>query len=431
MSEDRHEAQKICLQLSNSPVAPGSYSHIINVGTNEMLDVLEEKYFKDALAMGISCFKYVQGYYGSGKTQFINSLAARAWRQNIVTSIVDIGHDCPFNSPLAIYKAITSSFLPPPERGKDPGVEKGLEVLIDYWIKDRLKKYGISEGQEVNPQIKAPIEKIFSDVFLGARDTQAAIGINALGRAFLDIECGAHPSTTEHELISWMRGESIRSKGLRISYGLSEPASDANAFNRLMTIITYLRRRLGFRGFLIAFDEGTRTASFRRGSTKQKQAIENMLTLINKNTDGEFSGVMFLYAATPDFRSEVISKYVALNDRIGDISFSPGRPMVPFIDLDDLDTENIIRQIGNKLLDLFSMAYSVVWNMGLQKNNIESFLNAEKSTFGFGPEIRRAFVYHFCIYLNMMITNINMQKALSPQDAMDIVRSNRLPQIGE
>ena len=105
--------------------------------------------------------------------------------------------------------------------------------------------------------------------------------------------------------------------------------------------------------------------------------------------------------------------------------------MVPFIDLDDLDTENIIRQIGNKLLDLFSMAYSVVWNMGLQKNNIESFLNAEKSTFGFGPEIRRAFVYHFCIYLNMMITNINMQKALSPQDAMDIVRSNRLPQIGE
>jgi len=72
-------------------------------------------------------------------------------------------------------------------------------------------------------------------------------------------------------------------------------------------VIAFLRSRMGYQGFLIAFDEGTRHISFRRGSIKQKQSTQNLLTMINQNADGEFGGVMFLYAATPDFRSEVIS----------------------------------------------------------------------------------------------------------------------------
>jgi len=430
MFQDKVEAQRICKQLLSAPVAPGAYSHFINVGTNEMLDILESEYLKETLSDGISCFKYVQGYYGSGKTQLIHSLAARAWRQDIVTSIVDIGQDCPFNSPLAIYKAVISSFLPSPDMGKEPGTEKGIEVLIYYWIRRQLSKYGVSEGQEVSPQVRILLERVFSEIFLGARDVQTAIGLNALGKVFLDLAGGAQLSVTDNELISWMRGDNIRSKGLKDSFGLSEPANEANAFNRLMTIISYLRKRLGFRGFFIAFDEGTRTASFRRGSTKQKQAIENMLTLINKNKEGEFSGVMFLYAATPDFRSEVINKYVALNDRIGDMSFSPGRPMVPFIDLDALDTDDIIRQMGNKLLEVFSTAYDVTWDMDIQEKNIESFLASEKTTFGVGSEIRRAFVYHFCIYLHLVTQN-RIQRLLNLDEAEDLISNYGLPKIQE
>lgn len=428
---DRIEAQIVCKQLLNTPMAPGAYSHLINVGTNNMLDILETNYFKETLAEGISCFKYVQGYYGSGKTQFIHSLAARAWENDIVTSIVDIGHDCPFNSPLAIYKAVVSSFLPPPERGKEPSTEKGIEVLINYWINKRLREYGITNGQAVDPQVKTLIDKIFSELFLGARDVQAAAGIRALGRTFLDMACGAEFSVTFQEIISWMRGDNIRSKALKDSYGISEPANEANAFNRLMTIISFLRKRLGFKGFFIAFDEGTRTASFRRGSIKQKQAIENMLTLINKNKEGEFSGIMFLYAATPDFRSDVISKYVALNDRIGDISFSPGRPMIPFIDLDDLNTEDIIRQMGDKLVGLFSIAYDRKFDGNRQKTNVECLLDAEKNTFGFGSEIRRAFVYHFCILLKNFVDGAQPERAITSQEAIEFVRNHRLPSVEE
>ena len=167
-------------------------------------------------------------------------------------------------------------------------------------------------------------------------DTQAASAISALGMRLVDHQCGAAFSSFDTELIHWLRGENIRSRGLREEFTLHEPVRDETAFRRLKTIIKFLRTRLGCRGFLIAFDEGTRTASFRRGTVGQRQAIENMLTMINENAEGEFGGVMFLYAATPDFRSEVIQRYTALNDRIGTVPFRPGRPMTPLIELEAL-----------------------------------------------------------------------------------------------
>jgi hypothetical protein len=39
------------------------------------------------------------------------------------------------------------------------------------------------------------------------------------------------------------------------------------------------------------------------------QAIENMLTMINQNNDGEFGGVMFMSAATPDCRTESLRSF--------------------------------------------------------------------------------------------------------------------------
>jgi hypothetical protein len=186
----------------------------------------------------------------------------------------------------------------------------------------------------------------------------------------------------------------------------------------------FMTKRMGMKGILIAFDEGTRTVSFRRGSVKQKQAIENLLTMINDGADGKFPGVMFLYAATPDFRNEVIQKYPALNDRIGNIAFKPGSPMVPFIDLDSLDTRSIVREIGARLLEVFSIASGVEWKQQIQKNNIERLMMAEEKSYGMGSEIRRSFVYHFCIFLGHQIKE---QFELSDKDAEAFILDHQLP----
>jgi len=333
----RISAKKIRSQLMNFAVAPGQYAHFINAGTDEILSILENEYFKEELPEGISCFKYLEGDYGSGKTQFIHSLAERARTNDIVTSIVNIGQECPFNSQASIYKAIMASFLPPSQDEKNATDAKGIEILIHSWIINKLHELGWTTGQEVSDMARQQVEKSFTQNWLGAPDTQMAFALRGLGKRLLAQVCDAQDSILDNELISWVRGDKIRSPNLKNEYSLHEPVRDETAFTRLKTVIEFLRTRLGFKGFFVAFDEGTRTNTFRRGSVKQKQAIENMLTMINENAEGQFGGVMFMYSATPDFRSDVIQNYPALFDRIGSVAFVPGRPMTPLIALESLN----------------------------------------------------------------------------------------------
>jgi hypothetical protein len=421
----RVNAKRIRAKLMSSPVAPGGYSPFINAGTKEILSILEENYFKEDLVEGLSCFKYLEGDYGSGKTQFIHSLAERADHNQIVSAIINIGQECPFNSPLAIFKSIMAAFVSPRSSDAEISDEKGIEVLLRAWITSSLRELGWCFGQEVPDMARRQIEQNFNKIWLSPPDQQMAYALLALGKRILDWECGAQESVTDRDLRAWVRGENIRSRALREEYGLHEPARDETAFKRLKTVIRFLRTRLGFRGFFIAFDEGTRTASFRRGSVKQKQAIENMLTMINENAEGEFGGVMFLYAATPDFRSEIIQNYQALYDRIGPTAFVSGRPMTPLIELQSLNSDKVIREIGQNLMLVFSRAEDIELSEGLQLQNMDALIQALKNIEYFESVPPRHFVYHCCHLLEQQLNN---QILLSIDEAEEFVRSHTLPE---
>ena len=94
---DKSDAKRLIQKLLNAPIAPGRDSYFINVGTEPIINALDQNYFRGDLADGIGCFKYLEGDYGSGKTQFINSLAQRAGENDVVTAIVTVGAECPFN----------------------------------------------------------------------------------------------------------------------------------------------------------------------------------------------------------------------------------------------------------------------------------------------------------------------------------------------
>lgn len=421
----RSYAKYIRNKLMNFAVAPGQYAHFINAGTDDILTILEQEYFQEELVEGISCFKYLEGDYGSGKTQFIHSLAERARNNDIVSSIVDIGQECPFNSQLSIFNAIMASFVALSADGPIASEGKGIEILLRIWITNKLRALGWSSGQEVPDMARQQVEKPFTKIWLGAPDTQMASALMGLGKRLLDMESGAQDSGLDRDLIAWVRGDKIRSKNLREVYSLHEPARDETAFKRLKTAIEFLRTRLGFKGFFIAFDEGRRTNTFRRGSVKRGQAIENMLTMIN-DAGGEFGGVMFLYAATPDFRSDVIQSYRALFDRIGSVAFVPGRPMTPLITLESLNTEKVIREIGEKLLVVFSKADGIVWDQEIQSQNIETLIQGIKNVEYFEEDAvpPRIFVYQFCRLLDQQKFE---QKNISVEDAQTFVQTHVIP----
>jgi hypothetical protein len=419
----RGDALRLIKNLMNAPIAPGRYSHFINAGTDYILEALDHNYFRGELAEGIGCFKYLEGDYGSGKTQFINSLAQRASEQNIVTALVTVSNECPFNSPAAIYSAIMEAFTPQADLQQDA---KGIDVLIDNWIVQRIRALGAEPGADVPEIVQRQIEQQISGLWKGAPDQQMASALGELSKRLLKMNCGASASHMDSELISWVKGDNIRSSMLK-QIGLYEPVRDDNAFRRLKTAIAFLRSRMGYKGFLIAFDEGTRTSSFRRGSVKQKQAIENLLTMINENAEGQFGGVMFVYAATPDFRSEVITNYRALQDRIGTKAFSKGSPMVPLINLEDANSEEVILSIGENLLVVFAKAYGVEWDSNVQMSNMRAIISAQKGVLYETPK-PRFFVYQYCRFLESQRTE---QRAISAQEATGFVGNNEPPQEGD
>jgi hypothetical protein len=419
----RGDAHRLVKTLLNAPIAPGRYSHFINAGTEHILDALDQNYFRGELADGIGCFKYLEGHYGSGKTQFINSLAQRASEQNVVTALVTVGNECPFNSPAAIFTAIMECFSPPAESQRE---EKGIEVLVDSWIARRIRQLGAEPGNDVPEIFQRQIEQQIGGLWKGAPDPQMAAALMALSQRFLKTNCGAKEAVADSELISWIRGGNVRSSALK-NLGLFEPVRDENAFRRLKTVVAFLRSRMGYRGFLIAFDEGTRTSSFRRGSAKQKQAIENLLTMINQNAEGEFGGVMFLYAATPDFRDDVIKNYTALQDRIGTKTFSKGSPQVPLINIDEANSEEVLLSIGENLLSVFSKAYGVTWDKAVQTANMKAIVAAQKAN-RFETPTPRFFVYQYCRFLE---GQREAQRSISAEQASDFVNNNELPLEGD
>src|SRR6266542_235060 len=239
------QARRIKSQLMNSPVAPGGLSSVINVGTDAILNVLEERYFLRDLADGISCFKYVEGDYGSGKTQFINCLTKRAHKQNIATSVVSIGQECPFSSPLAIFRNVMVSFVPP-DADEHIFEGHGIESLFQSYVRAELRKLGITPGDSVPDNVRHQIERPFASAWVGAPDAQMAGALAGLGKVLTGIECGAAVAVADQELMQWVRGDSVRSNNLKQRYGLYEPARDETAFRRLKTVVNFLRERLNY-----------------------------------------------------------------------------------------------------------------------------------------------------------------------------------------
>ena len=154
------------------------------------------------------------------------------------------------------------SMVPALAPGDESGESKGIELLLNRWIERQFREAGVSEGEFVDPEIKENLEKLVSQTPMGYPDTQMMLALQRLTRSILNHL--AKPGVPiDVQALQWVRGENVRFPELQKT-GISERVNDSNAFNRLKTLVLYLRKVMGHRGFLIAFDEGTRTGSFRR-----------------------------------------------------------------------------------------------------------------------------------------------------------------------
>ena len=399
-------ARKITTRLAESGQPPERGVFAFNVGTGEMLRTLEQEYLTTILAEDAgSTFKLVEAEYGGGKTHFIRCLQNIAYRKNFAVAFVELDqHECPYDNPLLVYKAVVRNLsAPPSSEEEDP--EAGLQPFLQnvaYSCRERLAGTRDPEAERqrwLDSFRRADIEStVFREALYGTLSAQLRDD-----RDTFDL------------LTGWMLGENPPLERLREAIGAGERLDKSNSFLMLRCLCQAVRA-LDFSGLLILFDEGYRMVSL-KSTKKQREACENLVSVINYCGHAKLPGAMFVYAVPPNFRSDVAPRYEALRQRIdARTSFSYRSPMSPVIDLGNLpiEPEELLVQVGQKLLPIVGMARGHEFDPEVQRANVRA-LAREAVEQALDVNSRRIFV--------KALANLLIEQAVDGERPLDVAQA--------
>src|SRR5262249_52208694 len=145
------------------PGQPPDYGfQYFSAGLDPYLSVIENEYLRDFIREGGSNFKMVVGPYGGGKTHLLYSVRELAWRNNYVTSYIELRQDStPLHKLELVYASIVQQVAVPqsPEEflvGQSHGIESLLQSALQAQ-RDRLREAGIPAA-DVDEEIRAWLE---------------------------------------------------------------------------------------------------------------------------------------------------------------------------------------------------------------------------------------------------------------------------------
>jgi len=136
----------------------------------------------------------------------------------------------------------------------------------------------------------------------------------------------------------------------------------------------------------------------------------------------DLPGALFMYAVPPDFLHTVVPKYPALQQRVQAADyFSRVNPFSPQIDLEHLDLpdDQLLTEIGYRLLAIFEVAYDVRLNRDLQTENVHILAEAARNSF--------LAISHRRLFVKALVTEWFRQKEtgetlITPEYATALIR---------
>ena len=132
------------------------------------------------------------------------------------------------------------------------------------------------------------------------------------------------------------------------------------------------------------------------GGKAEKLATDNLREVIDRCRD-ELPGAMFVYAVPPQFINDIVPRYPALQQRIRTPGrFSKSNHFSPQISLDHLDLEenDLLLAIGEKLIPVYELAFGVQLDHTVQYANAAILANVARDVF-LDISHRRLFVKSF------------------------------------
>jgi len=414
---DRLNARRILAQMGENGKPPELGISHVNVGTESYLRVIDGAYVGDLITVVEgSSFKLVQGTYGSGKTHFLYCVRDLAWRRGLLAAFVTISpKECPFNRPLAIYKAIAQRIEL--ARGPEGEATRGIDDVIRKALEDKVAHEGLEEAH-------AWLDKKLARAAITRHSFRdAAVGF---ARAVLDKD-----QATARRLAAWLRGEEITASEAKQA-GVYELPSNENGFGMFRSLVQ-LVHQLGFEGTVVLLDEAERRLSIDSKPTKaMSETIDHLRELVDMCGRSELPRTLVLYAVTPAFTRDVLPMYPALQQRLGaPIQFlSAHNPKAPVIDLEALDFEpkKLLVELGKRLLRVAKRAYQWSPDDKLALANLDKLADTvaeEQLEVGH----RRWFVKLWIRMLDQQ--RLGGERALAEEDIAALIRDEQALQVEE
>lgn len=407
----RPVARHIVEVLGSTGTPPARGVQHFNVGNLSLLDALDTYYLSSYLQDGGGTYKMVVGDYGSGKSHFLYCLRDRAWSRGFAVSKVDLSPvETPYNDQRLVYAAVARNLI---WHEEDEAVsdEQGLTRFLEGTLRRFV-------GGDLS------LDTVNHPNYTGLVDTLEATPVESLAYrnaiiAYFEALI-REQEERQDSLTRWLMGSTTTPDDTKIlrEVGVTGKITRPNAFRMLRSLVQVIRA-LSYSGLLLLFDEVDRMASI--GGKAEKLATDNLREVIDRTRD-DLPGAMFVYAVPPQFINDVVPRYPALQQRVrAPGRFSRSNHFSPQISLDrlDLDENDLMLAIGEKLIPIYETAFDTTLDRQIQQANAAILANVARDVF-LDVSHRRLFVKAFVTELARQ--HAGTQRLLTEEEAVAIIR---------
>lgn len=404
-------ARHIVEVLGSTGTPPARGVQFFNAGNNSLLDALDEYYLSSYLQDGGGTYKMVVGDYGSGKSHFLYCLRDRAWSKGFAVAKVDLSPvETPYNDQRLVYAAVARNLIwheESDEISDETGLPRFLEGTLERVLGD-----------------PPTLEALTHPNYRGLVDTLESTAIDSLAYraavlAYFDALIRDFDERLD-SLTRWLLGSNTTPDDTKIlrEVGVTGKISRTNAFRMLRSLVQTIRA-LSYSGLILLFDEVDRMSSI--GGKAEKLATDNLREVIDRTRD-DLPGAMFVYAVPPQFINDIVPRYPALQQRVrAPGRFSQANHFSPQIALDhlDMDENDLLLAIGEKLIPIYETAFDSMLNRPIQQANAVILANVARDVF-LDVSHRRLFVKAFITELARQ--HAGQEHLLTEDEAIAIIR---------
>jgi hypothetical protein len=353
---DRATARRLIAHLK-AGTTPIDCVEYVNVG-NERWYAAAAEQFDEIQADADSLVRFINGYYGDGKTHFLGMLRSIAFNKGWLATYVT-AEATPLHKFDIVYSEIVKNLaLPPqvtlPQWLGSPGSRGALALLGSVFARMYHDSYRLlDKGGLQKERVLEALRKRAADL-ASAPDLHETVGLAV--RAFIEATIRSD-GPKAHAICSWLEGANVRvdDAGLtkRIDQKLSRDA---------MRSISLLAKYGGGGGVLILLDEAERIMEQTRSVRNKSYGVIRDL-LDNADEQGGMQSSVTYVAGTPElFQSEKgFPEYDALRSRLANVVNFANPKLIDWrgvvVDLTKTPLpHNILLKLARRVVDLHAVA---------------------------------------------------------------------------